>query len=182
MATSRPRRREPSDTLQRIKRGLAGYVSYLAACGMNEAFSEYVLYEPILRILRARKYVVKCEYICPGVTQPKVGDKKRVDFYATWKSKAETVELAIEVKWVRNKKSDISKDIEKLDGFLSANSEIKPILCIFGRRSHLEELDLGSHFAEHGEAIFADFARTRFGCRMFELARKVNRKRRAAKR
>ena len=34
---------EPLNVLYRIKRGLAGYVSYLAACEMNEAFSEYVL-------------------------------------------------------------------------------------------------------------------------------------------
>lgn len=40
---------EPDNLLDRIKRGLAGYVSYLAACEMNDAFSEYVLYEPILR-------------------------------------------------------------------------------------------------------------------------------------
>ena len=41
--------------LYRVQRGLAGYVSYLAACDMNRAFSEYVLYEPTLRILTARR-------------------------------------------------------------------------------------------------------------------------------
>jgi hypothetical protein len=45
---------ERTDVLYRIKRGLSGYASYLAACQMNESFSEYVLYEPILRILTAR--------------------------------------------------------------------------------------------------------------------------------
>lgn len=47
------------DVLSRVKRGLAGYVSYLAACEMNQAFSEYVLYEPTLRILTARRFVVQ---------------------------------------------------------------------------------------------------------------------------
>jgi hypothetical protein len=47
--------REPLNVLSRIQRGLSGYVSYLAACEMNSTFSEYVLYEPILRILRARE-------------------------------------------------------------------------------------------------------------------------------
>jgi hypothetical protein len=56
---------EPIDALYRIKRGLAGYVSYLAACEMNESFSEYILYEPILRILTARDYSVECEVECP---------------------------------------------------------------------------------------------------------------------
>lgn len=67
---------EPNDVLYRIKRGLAGYVSYLAACEMNEAFSEYALYEPILRILTARGDVVHSEFPCPGIRQPKTGDKK----------------------------------------------------------------------------------------------------------
>ena len=88
---------EPGDVLFRIKRGLCGYVSYLAACDMNEAFSEYVLYEPILRILRARGFDVDCEFECPGVTQPKRGDKKKLDFYASGHER----KLALEVKWVR---------------------------------------------------------------------------------
>ena len=37
------------DALYRIKRGLAAYVSYLAACEMNAAFSEHILHEPVLR-------------------------------------------------------------------------------------------------------------------------------------
>jgi hypothetical protein len=34
---------EPANVLYRIKRGLSGYVSNLAACEMNESLSEYVL-------------------------------------------------------------------------------------------------------------------------------------------
>ena len=64
------------DTMYRMKRGLCGYVSYLAACEMNQAFSEYVLYEPILRILKERGFDVQCEYACPGVAQPVTGDKR----------------------------------------------------------------------------------------------------------
>ena len=60
---------EPLNVLYRLKRGLSGYVSYLAACEMNEAFSEYILYEPILRILTARRYTVNCEFPCPGITR-----------------------------------------------------------------------------------------------------------------
>ena len=39
MKTS-PANQEPDNVLFRIKRGLSGYVSYLAACEMNQAFSE----------------------------------------------------------------------------------------------------------------------------------------------
>jgi hypothetical protein len=38
--TSKNEPPEPNDVLYRIKRGLAGYISYLAACEMNVAFSE----------------------------------------------------------------------------------------------------------------------------------------------
>jgi len=47
---------EPINVLYRLKRGLSAYISYLAACEMNQAFSEYVLYEPMLRILTAHGY------------------------------------------------------------------------------------------------------------------------------
>lgn len=59
--------REPLNVLDRIHRGLAGYVSYLAACEMNTAFSRYVLYEPVLRILTARGYSAQCEVGAPGM-------------------------------------------------------------------------------------------------------------------
>src|SRR5947207_15933086 len=89
---------EPKDVLYRLKRGLAGYVSYLAACEMNQAFSEYVLYEPILRILTAREYAVRCEYACPGFERQTPGDKRRIDFVA----KRGDVHFALEVKWARS--------------------------------------------------------------------------------
>ena len=56
MATTTAKNPEPTDALYRVKRGLSAYVSYLAACEMNQAFSEYVIYEPILRILMARGF------------------------------------------------------------------------------------------------------------------------------
>ena len=91
---------EPKEVLYRIKRGLSGYISYLAACEMNESFSEYVLYEPILRILTGCGYTVQCEVPCPGIQQPPQGDKKRLDFVAS----KDTLTFAMEVKWVKKTK------------------------------------------------------------------------------
>ncbi len=43
-------------------------------------------------------------------------------------------------------------------------------LCVFGRRSHIAQLKLpAGAFAECGDAVFADFGKTRYGCRMYEL-------------
>lgn len=166
MNTSTTEVKEPMDVLYRLKRGLAGYVTYLAACDMNQAFSEYVLYEPILRILTARGYTVKCEYECPGTERNGPGDKKRLDFYATGHS----ITLGIEVKWAKSKKPKIKEDIAKLRAFHATESEVYPLLLIFGKKSHLDELDLNEpELHERGKPRIADLGKTRFGCRVFRL-------------
>lgn len=157
---------EPRDVLYRIKRGMAGYVSYLAACEMNEAFSEYVLYEPILRILMARGYTVACEYECPGVAQPPKGDKKRLDFRAT----GHGLELAIEVKWTKAAKPDLDSDLAKLHGLATARPASIPLLVLFGRESYLTKFaSPDAALKERGDAVVAAFGTTRYGCRIFEL-------------
>lgn len=164
MPTSK--KREPGDILFRIKRGLCGYISFLAACDMNKAFSEYVLYEPILRILTARGFSVDCEVECPGVIQPDRGDKKRLDFFATGYER----ELAIEVKWVKRRGMNITSDLEKLRGVLQTNRKAYALLCVFGRRSFIENMDLTDlGFIEKGEPVYAEFKTTIYGCRIFQL-------------
>jgi hypothetical protein len=167
---------EPKDVLYRIKRGLSAYVSYLAACEMNQAFSEYVLYEPILRILTARGYTVECEAECPGFEQSGRGDKKRLDFYAAGHS----VELAIEVKWTKTEKPNVERDIEKLRAVLQVKPTAVPLLCVFGRKSHIANLELDvPRLKERGDAVFADLRKTRYGCRIYELRRGKKRSRRS---
>lgn len=157
---------EPMDVLFRIKRGLAGYVSYLAACEMDQAFSEYVLYEPILRILTARGFSVHCEYECPGMQQPVQGDRKRIDFRAV----GHDLELAIEVKWAKSEKPNVSRDVEKLQAFTTARPQALALLCVFARMSHLEAIKLPDGiFKERGSAVYADLKKTRYGCRIFQL-------------
>ena len=64
---------EPDEALYRIQRALAGHVSYLAACETNKTFTEYILYEPVLRILMTRGYSVQCEFPCPGIPKMQMG-------------------------------------------------------------------------------------------------------------
>jgi len=166
MSATSAKNPEPTDALYRVKRGLSAYVSYLAACEMNQAFSEYVLYEPILRILTARGYAVECEYECPGIEQPTQGDKRRLDFHAVGHS----IELAIEVKWAKSERPDIKRDVEKLHAFLGARPKSFALLCVFGRKSHIESIELSvGHFKERGKAVYADLRKTKFGCRIYQL-------------
>jgi len=154
------------DTIYRVKRGLCGYVSYLAACEMNEAFSEYVLYEPVLRILKERGFHVRCEYPCPGIEQPSTGDKKKLDFFAT---KAR-IKFALEVKWARQSNVSFAGDAEKLRAVRSQRPSCRAYLCVFGRLSILNRLSkvpLG--FREWGTPSVADLRKTKYCCRVFIL-------------
>lgn len=162
---------EPTDVLYRIKRGLASYVSYLAACEMNEAFSEYVLYEPMLRILTARGFKVKCEVACSWLKKPVRGDYKRIDFVAS----SGEMRFAIEVKWAKKSKPEVRDDYEKLIGFLRTNPGARAFLCVFGKKSDIEHVDLRlQRTVEKGKAVFAELRRTQFGCRMFEVSATVS--------
>ncbi len=165
MTSTTDANRELTDVLYRVKRGLASYVSYLAACEMNQAFSEYVLYEPILRILTARGFEVRCEYPCPGAEHAPSGDKKRLDFAATKNS----LKLAIEVKWIRSPSPNVDNDVAKLESVLSVRPEAASLLCIFGRKSHLDKLKLPAQLSERGKPMVADLGKTKYGCRIFQL-------------
>ena len=158
---------EPKEVLYRIKRGLSGYVSYLAACEMNESFSEYVLYEPILRVLTARGYIVNCEVPCPGIQQPQLGDRKRLDFVAS----RNDLTFAMEVKWAKTTTPDITQDMQKLTACRQKKQMWRAFLCIFGTKSCIANIKLpAGKLKERGEAVIAEFGSTRFGCRIYELA------------
>lgn len=157
---------EPSNVLYRIKRALPGYISYLAACNMNESFSEYLLYEPILRVMTARKYSVKCEAICPGIQQPRTGDKKRLDFVARGRQLA----FAIEVKWVKTATPNIKSDIEKLTACLKTERDWRAFLLLFGTKNCINKFKPNdTRLKEKGKIRIADLGKTKFGCRIYEL-------------
>jgi hypothetical protein len=132
---------EPYESLYRIQRALTGCISYLAACNANIVFSEYLLYDPILRVLSVRNYNVECEYSCadflPGTGK---GDHKRIDFVA----KKNTYRFALEVKWPKKLIStlDVNPDYEKLAAFQNKYANSKSFLCIFGRYNHINRLNL----------------------------------------
>jgi hypothetical protein len=153
-----------SDVFYRIKRGLAGYVSYLAACEMNAAFSEYILYEPMLRIFSAQRFEVQSEVPCPGFVRKGSGDVKRLDFVA----RGNGVHFAVEVKWARGHRLSIKGDVEKLLKYREAHADAHGFLCVFGPKSSLVQLPLPEGFRERGSAVYAEFGKTKFGCRIYQ--------------
>jgi hypothetical protein len=161
---------EPENVLFRIQRGLAGFISYLAACEMKSAFSEYVLYEPILRILMARGYSVICECPFPLLKKPtKRGDHKRIDFVAE-KTEKPAVRFALEVKWAKKQNVNVKTDYQKLLAFHEKHPDSRSFLCVFGQWNHTKNLTLsGGQFTTSLEPIYALMKATQYGCRIYEL-------------
>lgn len=157
---------ETKDVLFRIKRGLVSYVSYLAACEMNEAFSEYVLYEPILRILMACGFSVECEVECPGIEHAPIGDRKRLDFVAH----NDEIEFALEVKWITKPKMSVARDIEKLQAYIRERPDSLGLICLFGKQSVISKFKLPRGlFWRRGSHIVAELINTKYACRIFQL-------------
>lgn len=159
---------EITNVLFRIKRGLSGYVSYLAACEMNESFSEYTLYEPTLRILTAMGFNTKSEVPCPGFGRNlNGGDVKKLDFVA--KKSDPELHFALEEKWVRAGQTRISGDTEKLRKFVEHNKGAYGYLLMFGKESDLSKKHAPHGFREKGDPLYAEFKKTKFGCRVFQF-------------
>jgi hypothetical protein len=63
-------------------------------------------------------------------------------------------------------------DISKLQGVLNFNPDVHPLLLLFGRKSHIEDMHIGmgaKGLTEVGSMIEADFRQTKFACRVFRL-------------
>ncbi|MFA4838009.1 MAG: hypothetical protein WC703_00855 [Candidatus Neomarinimicrobiota bacterium] len=162
---------EPYESLFRIQRALAGHISYLAACDANIAFTEYQLYESILRVLLIRKYDVKCEVSCKGFlpNEGSVGHK-RIDFVA----KKERYHFALEVKWPRKRINtlDVNLDYKKLAAFQKKYTNSQSFLCLFGRHSQINNINLSQGGFVTPKAlppIYAFFRRTQYGCKIYQL-------------
>jgi hypothetical protein len=157
--------RQPFQLLDSVKRGLAGYVTYLAACSMHEAYSEYLLYEPVLRILTAKSCMAKCEFACNGLGGNGRGDKRRIDF----KVSRDGSDFAMEVKWIRKIVPKFDRDLEKLLWFKKEYKGSMAFLCVFGTKSMIERMKAPQGTKEVGKAVFSDVGRTRYGCRIFQV-------------
>lgn len=126
------------------------------------------MYEPTLRVLVAQGWSVQCEYPCPGYAKNTTGDLRRIDFVA---KRGDDFSIALELKWVRKRRVDLTRDVEKLAQYKQANDSSRVFVMLFGRKSvvsHMVDIDQG--LVERGKPVIAEFGVTRFGCRNYELA------------
>lgn len=93
--------------------GVAAHLTLLARCGLWPAYSEYLLYDPIVRIAAHLQWKVSCEYALPK-KKTGAGDNPRLDFF--FSDDVRKLDVAVEVKWPRdtNKSCSVKKDVAKL--------------------------------------------------------------------
>jgi len=127
-----------SSVLEPICRGLVGYVSYLAACRNSTVYSEYLLYEPLLRIVQAQGYSANCEVAVPCSVTGK-GDKKRIDFVL----KRGADHAAVEVKWIKSARPNIVKDVNKLVSYGKSTGASGYVL-LFGQSGYFCNLSVNA--------------------------------------
>ena len=148
---------------------------------MNKAFSEYVLYQPILRILLARGYEADSEVIAP-VPQKQKGDKRKLDFVVV----GHELNFAMEVKWARAKTLDIEEDILKLSGISEKAAGNRAYLCVFGLERFVDEVRykpltdpalVGVTLKPVGAAVTAAFGQTTYCCHLYEVVGELKLKR-----
>lgn len=153
-----------SSVLEPICRGLVGYVSYLAACRNSTIYSEYLLYEPLLRIAHAQGYTTKCE-VAVGSSASGKGDKKRLDFVLSKDSEL----LSIEVKWIKAAKPNIVNDVNKLVTYHGATGASGYVL-LFGQSGFFEKLtpNAGRSSLTCGRLVSWTPGRTKYGARWFQ--------------
>lgn len=151
-----------SSILEPICRGLVSYVSYLASCGSSTVYSEYLLYEPLLRIAQSNGYDVSCKVAVSSGTK---GDKKRIDFdLAKGKER-----LGVEVKWVKSKTPNVENDVKKLivhNQVCFAHGYVP----FFGQSQHLAELKpktMRNPIAK-GKLVSWNAGRTKYSARWFK--------------
>lgn len=117
---------------------------------MQQAYSEYLLYDPIVRIAKDNNWKIKCEY---AVDKKKtLGEKKRIDFLFT-STVDVNLKIGVEVKFFKKVKSIISitKDVEKLkelDNHVTSNNLLKFII-IAGNHSKFNSKRINNLITEN---------------------------------
>lgn len=155
--------------LNPICRVLVGYVSYLATCVNSTIYSEYLLYEPILRIIQGQNLRARCEVPVELPNGNAKGDHKRIDFVLT---DASQQNLALEVKFLkrafRGNSVNLQNDVDKLVAFNEANNASGYVL-LFGVLNAVKSVKLKADRLpiSVGMLVEWDAGRTKYAARWF---------------
>lgn len=141
--------------LRCIADGLIGYMTYQSRCGMSEAYTEYLLYDPIVRISKDKKWKVKSEYSVAGFGKP--GDNKRVDFFME-STTHNGLLVGIEVKWipVHKKVLNLNNDRKKLAELKSMHSaeDLRTFIALIGVHTESKKIQISKTIKHKRELMY----------------------------
>jgi DNA-binding sugar fermentation-stimulating protein len=159
--------------VQAIGDSLTAYLTLQARCGLAPAYSEYLLYDPIVRVCRYRGWNIECEVKAPRKS-PK-GDFPRIDF-RFHKSKKPGPSVLVEVKYQPKAtgKVKISKDVEKLRSLLKQErAGSQAFVVVAGRKKRITkdsvaEFNLSHELEPYYKTTYLA-AHTTFGVTAYEV-------------
>lgn len=124
IAPSKGKRDWAKGIVAAISDGLTAYMTLQARTGLSPAYSEYLLYDPVVRISKHNGWIPLGEHAVE--TEKRKGDKKRIDFLLI-NRKNKRQAIAIELKWFvsASKKVDIKGDLDKLTKYTPPTGQAK---------------------------------------------------------
>jgi hypothetical protein len=144
------------NTIVAISEGLLGKLLFNSKIDIAEAYTEYMLYEPIVQIAK-RNWKVESEVSVESLKKKGRGDSPKIDFVLTDPENYNRC-IALEVKYAKGVKSKISvdSDIRKLLAFKNdmSSKDTKAFLMIFwkehaNRDKHLNHIANIKHKVYH---------------------------------
>ena len=163
--------------LQAISDGLTAFLTLQARVGLAPAYSEYLLYDPVVRVARYRGWGVECE-VPMDKAHPGRGDARRIDFRLRRNPKARR-SLLLEIKYQPSAggKVYVAKDVEKLREQLLKGGEgqgSRAFVLVAGRERRTGKVETGGFdtVPSLGTPVYSTTyraAHTTFGVRVFEV-------------
>lgn len=104
---------KPKNLIAALSEGILGYILYQARCGIQDAYSEYLLYDPVVRISKDKNWKLKSEFTVEEIDGR--GDNRKIDFLCTSGYNSD-IKVGIEIKYLKDSKSSLSvqNDSDKL--------------------------------------------------------------------
>lgn len=153
---------------------LTAYMTVQARQGLSAAYSEYLLYDPIVRVARYRGWEIRSEWPLPKVA-PGRGDNKRIDFRIKTNPKAKRA-LLLEIKYSKSISGviNVEKDVTKLQCQLAQEAVgSRALLVVAGRRrrknNEAHDIATKPSFATALYTTVYLAASTTFGVTVFEV-------------
>jgi len=139
----------------------------LAACRSSTVYSEYLLYEPVLRIAKSQGYEVECEYRVKELKKDR-GACPKVDFYL-WKNGYD--DIALEVKWAKRNPVYIEKDIEKLAFLKEHYDGLNAAIIVFGKLPVINDVKFSKKrvLRQIGKTVAWDAGKTKYAAKYYAV-------------